>query len=70
MRAFVLVLVSLLFAVARASAAPGDSARFDAAIALEGKGDWVAAADALEAFAHAEPTNVLAADALHEAAVL
>jgi TolA-binding protein len=69
MRALAALLLLGLLTPARAEV-EGDSARFDAAIALEGKGDLTAAVGALEAFARELPDHALAPDALAEAASL
>ena len=58
--------------VARAQPAPPSPSqqRFEAATALEARGQFAAAATALEELARAAPSDPFAADALYEAAVV
>jgi TolA-binding protein len=66
-RAAILVAVIVCGGVARADTA---QQRFAAATALEAKGQFAVAADALERLGHEEPNDSFAPDALYEAAVV
>jgi TolA-binding protein len=63
------VAVAVVIAGGAALAETTQSA-FEAATALEAKGEYAAAAAALESLGHARPTDSFAADALYEAAVV
>lgn len=68
-RRLLLVVIVAVCATARAEGDP-EAARFEAAIAMEGRGQLAEAARALEAFSEASPGHALAPDALREAATL
>ena len=69
-RAALVVAIALLCGVARGEATTTTQQQFAAATALEAKGQFAAAADALEKLGHAEPHDSFAPDALFEAAVV
>ena len=73
MRAAIVVAAVVLCGVARGETTHGEPTaqeKFAAATALEAKGQFAAAADALEALGHAQPKDSFAPDALFEAAVV